>query len=187
MTVSTTSSELLIFLPPNVVWWYIIISQRVLWGNWIAVFKVKVTAKLQNANECFSRQYLQNHWTFYHQVWFGDASSWTRVSCEKTGWLSSRSRSQQGLRWSKYDSFYYIFWTADPFANRLGLMVHYHRLAYLMKKLVCCVQGQGHSKTSKCQWLFSVFPKQQQKYFKMSVTQCLSKRLVCCLQGHGHS
>ena len=23
-----------------------------------------------------------------------------------------------------------------------------------MKKLDCCVQGQGHSKISKCQWMF---------------------------------
>ena len=33
----------------NLVWWYIIISQSVLWKNWITAFKVKVTAKDQNA------------------------------------------------------------------------------------------------------------------------------------------
>ena len=45
--VSTMSSELLILLEvllPNLVWWYIIISQSVLWRNWIVVVKVKVTA-----------------------------------------------------------------------------------------------------------------------------------------------
>ena len=36
MTAFTISSELLILLPPNWVWWYIIISQSLL-GNWIAV------------------------------------------------------------------------------------------------------------------------------------------------------
>ena len=40
MTVSTIYSELLIFLLPNLIWWYIIISQNVLWRNWIAVFIV---------------------------------------------------------------------------------------------------------------------------------------------------
>ena len=34
------------------------------------------------------------------------------------------------------------------FATKLGLIVHYY------KKLDCCVQGQGHSKISKCKWMF---------------------------------
>ena len=79
MTVSTILSELLILLLPNLVWWYII-SQSVLWRNWIAVFKVKVTAKLENVNEYLSIQYLLNCWTSYHQTWYGDASSWARIS-----------------------------------------------------------------------------------------------------------
>ena len=47
-TLSNISSELLISRPPNLAWWYIIISQSVLWTNWITVFKIKVTAKGQN-------------------------------------------------------------------------------------------------------------------------------------------
>ena len=50
--------------------------------------------------------------------------------------------------------FYCIFWIADPFATKLGLMVHYRKPECLMKKLDCCVQGQGHGKIAKCQWLF---------------------------------
>ena len=76
------------------------------------------------------------------------------MSCEKIRLLFSRSRSQQGLIWSKYDGFYYIFWTADPFATKLGYIVHYHKPKCLMKKLDCCVQGQCHGKISNCQWLF---------------------------------
>ena len=60
--------------------------------------------------------------------------------------LFSRSRSQQGLIWSKYDSFYYICFTADPFSSKLGFMVYYHKPECLMEKWDCCVQGQGHSK-----------------------------------------
>ena len=64
--------------------------------------------------------------------------------------------------WSKYDSFYNIFWTsfynifwnANPFATKLGLVVQYHKPECLMKKLGCCVQGQGYHKTSKCKWMF---------------------------------
>ena len=40
-----------------------------------------------------------------------------QLSCKKIGLLFARSRSQQGLIGSNYDSFYYIFWTADPFAT----------------------------------------------------------------------
>ena len=57
MTVSTVSSELLILLLPNSVWKYIIISQNVLWRNWIVIFKVKVTTKVP---EC--------QWMFAHMI-----------------------------------------------------------------------------------------------------------------------
>ena len=60
----------------------------------------------------------------------------------------------QELIWSKYDNVYCIFWTADPFATKLGLIVHYHKPECFMKKLDCCGQGQSHSKISQCQWMF---------------------------------
>ena len=47
-----------------------------------------------------------------------------------------------------------IFWTAYPFATKLGLVIHYHKLESFVEKLDHCVQGQGHSKISKCQWMF---------------------------------
>ena len=64
MTVSFISAELLTLLLPNLVWWYIIISQNFLWRNGIVVFKVKVTAKFQNDYESLSGWYLLNQWTF---------------------------------------------------------------------------------------------------------------------------
>ena len=47
MTVSTISAELLIFLRPNLVGWYIVISWSVLCKKWMVVFKVIVTVKVQ--------------------------------------------------------------------------------------------------------------------------------------------
>ena len=41
--------------------------------------------------------------------------------------LFSSSRSLQELISSKYDNSYCIFWTADPFVTKLGLIVHYHK------------------------------------------------------------
>ena len=56
------------------------------------------------------------------------------------------------LIWSKYDHFYCIFWTADPFATKLGLIVHYHKPECPVEKWDYCIQG--HSKSSNCLWLF---------------------------------
>ena len=101
-----------------------------------------------------SRWYLLNHQTFCFQIWYCDASLWVRVSFKKIDLLFSRSRSLQELIWSKYDTFYCIFWTADPFATKLGLIVHYHKPECFMEKLSCCFDGQGHCKISKYQWMF---------------------------------
>ena len=48
--------------------------------------------------------------------------------------LSSSSRSQQGFIRSKYDSFRYIFWTVNSLATKLGLMIHYHKPEWPVKK-----------------------------------------------------
>ena len=74
---------------------------------------------------------------------------------QKDGVLTSRSRVTVRVIYSKYDCFYCIFWTADPLATKLTLMVSYHKLQCPVRKLECCVQGQGYSKSSKCQWLFA--------------------------------
>ena len=95
------------FFQPNLVWWYINMSQSVLWKKWITAFKIKVTEKVQNFNECLSAYFLSCQ-TFCYQTWYGDASSWASVPCKKIGLLFSRSRSQQWIIWSKYDSLYYI-------------------------------------------------------------------------------
>ena len=98
--------------------------------------------------------YFLNHHIFCFQTWYCDSSLWVRLSCKKIDLLFSRLRSLQVLIWSKYDNFYCIFWIADTFATKLGLIVHYHKLECFMGKWDCGVQGQGHSKISKCQWMF---------------------------------
>ena len=65
-------------------------------------------------------------WTadpFCYQTWYGD-TLWARLSFKKIGLLSSRSRSQL---WIKY-----VIWTTDPFATKLGLMVHHHKVDCLI-------------------------------------------------------
>ena len=53
--------------------------------------------------------------------------------------LSSRSRAQRGLIWSKYD---YIFWNVDFLAIKLGLMIHHHKPECSVKK-----KGLLHSRS----------------------------------------
>ena len=96
---------------------------KCLMEKWDVVFKVKVTAKFHNVNECLSRWYHLNRWTFYNHTWYGDASLLARLSSKKIDLLFSRSRLLQELIWSKYDNFYCIFWIADPFATKLGLII----------------------------------------------------------------
>ena len=99
---SVMSSELLTLCQPNLVWWYIIISQIIFWE--------KLDYCIQGQGHSEGSEYW---WMFVQNDQiisslpnsYCDASSWARVSCKKIGLLFSRSRSQQGLIWSKYDSF----------------------------------------------------------------------------------
>ena len=68
-----------------------------------------------------------------------------RVSCRKIGSLCSVSRSQRGHIESKHDYFCCIFLTASRFATTLG---------FLVEQWDYFVQGQGHSKGSRCQQMF---------------------------------
>ena len=88
--------------------------------------------------QCLPKWYLLNILFFFNQTWYCDSSSWAGVSFKKIGLLFSRSRSQQWFIWWKYDSFYDIFWSADPFATKICLIDHYHKSKCPMKKLDCC-------------------------------------------------
>ena len=50
-----------------------------------------------------------------------------------------------------------------------------------MDKWDCCVQGQGHSKSSE---LLNLLLYMVMHHYEL---ECLPKILVCCLQGQGHS
>ena len=52
MTISTLFSKLLVRLQPNLVLLYNIISWIVQCKNWVTVFKVKATDRVQNISEC---------------------------------------------------------------------------------------------------------------------------------------
>ena len=104
---------------------------NVLWKNCFAVFKVKVTANIQNMIEWLSKQYLWNYLTFRSQAWYGDASSWVRVSCKRIVLLLSGQCHSKG----SYNQNMIIFAVSSSFdslAAKLHSMVHHHKLVTVM-------------------------------------------------------
>ena len=189
MTLSTVSSELQIFLQPNLFWWYFIIS-------WVSCEKIGLLCSCPGPQQRFkvpmnicpanifwiSEPFLIKLLMVMHHH--------EPVSCEKLDVLTSRSKAEWGLILSKF-----IFWMADPFATKLNLMVHYNKLGcpVFVRKLDCGVQGQGLSGGSKYQCMFvSAFSSEPfvtkfvigRHHYEL---ECCIKRFVCCLQGQCHN
>ena len=168
------------------VWWYIAISWNVAWENWIAVFRSRSWWKFKlPMNVCLADVF----WTsepFVAKI--GIVMHHHELECRAkrmVGYFQCKGYSKGSFDQNMTVSTIYIFWTGDSFATKLGLIVHYHKPDSFMEKLDCCVQGKGHSKILKCQWMFVriIFSQSLHHY----EPDCLSTRLVCCLQGPGHS
>ena len=100
------SSELLVLLQLNLVWWHIILSWIVVWKDWIA------------------------------QLWW-------------------RPRSQERFRIPVNVYLDDISSAAEPSVSKLGLVMHYRGPECHARRLVCCLEVQGHSEGSYNQiWLF---------------------------------
>ena len=91
---------------------------------------------VQNVSECLSGWYFLNHKPYCYQIWCGDAASWASLSCGFVLFLlSSRSRSQRGLMYSKYDSFYLLYFLNCWFlGNQTCSDIHHHKPEYPVKK-----------------------------------------------------
>ena len=136
MTLSTIFSELLFTWQQKLVWWCISSNQSVLWR--------KKNRLLHSGSKSQRRVKML---IFVQMISFKLPNS---LFPNLVLWCFII----QELIWSKYDKFYCIFWIDDFFSTKLGLIKHYHKPECYMEKLDCCVQGQGHSNTSKYQWMF---------------------------------
>ena len=47
-----------------------------------------------------------------------------------------------------------IFWTTEHFVTKPVMVMQHHKPECSVEKWDYCIQGQGHSKASKCQWMF---------------------------------
>ena len=70
---------------------------------------------------------------------------WTRVFYGKNGLLCSRSKSQQNFKMPVSVCPDDVFWITEPFTTKLGMVMHHYEPDCFSKRLLCCLQGQGHS------------------------------------------
>ena len=179
MTVSTILSELLIPWQPNMVWWYIIIRG----------FRVKVTVKVKML------MYVQMISSKPPNILFPNLVLWCIImslSVMQKDWFAIlKVKVTARAHMIKCNNFYCLFWTADPFATRLGLIVHCHKPGCFKEKLDCF--GQGHSKISKTNvcpdyifWYAESFTIKLCIVVHHYEQDCLSRRLVCYIQDQGH-
>ena len=124
--------------------------------HWFAIFKVNITAKVQNVRECLSEWYLLNRGTFCYQTCQVDTASLARASCRKCSLLSSRSSSQRELIWSNFDFIYYILWTADFLATKLSLTVHHQKPECLVKKWIALLSNPPNIPLPNLVWWYIV-------------------------------
>ena len=119
--------------------------------------------------ECaFSKLNLLNCQTFGYQTWCCDASLWAGVSCKKIGLLFWRSTLQQQKNTPKIHEFCPddIFWFVDSFTTKLGMVMRHHEPDCLRKRLIFCLQGQGHTEGS----------------YSQNMTFCMSSELLILLE-----
>ena len=120
--------------------------------KWITAFKVKVAAKGQNVNVC-PDDIVQT--TKHFATKLGTVMHRHELGCQAKDWFAVfKDRVTAVVHTSKYDSFYYIFWTAEPFTSKLILIVHYHKPKSYGKNGLLCSRSRS------------------QQHFKMSVNVC---------------
>ena len=150
------SIELLNLLLPNLVWWCISMSQIVFSKDWFAVFKVKVTVKAHIIKIWLSN--ISSELLILLQldlVWWHLIISWIVLWKDWIALLWSKSRSQKMFKISVNIHLDNISSTAQSYVTKLGMVMHHHGPECHARRLVCCLQVQGHSGGSYNQvWLF---------------------------------
>ena len=131
---------------PNVVLWCIIMSQSVMQKDWFAIFKVTVTARAHMIKIWQFLLYLLDCWSFCYQTWFDSTLS--------QAWMFYGEKLDCCVQGQGYDKIskcqlmfvqMIFFGSLSLFATRPDVVMHYYEPDCLSKRLVCCLQGQGHS------------------------------------------
>ena len=132
----------------NLVLWFIIMSQSVMQKDWFAIFKVKVTERAHMIKIWQFLLYLLNCLCFCYKL--GLTVHYLKLECFMLEcFIEKLDCCVQGQGHGKISKLNVcpddIFWIAEPFTTKLGLVVHHYEPDCLSKRLVCCLQGQGRS------------------------------------------
>ena len=149
-------SALLNLLLPNLVLWCIIMSQIVFQKDWFAVFKVKDTVK-DNMIKVLLFNILSELLILLQPnlVWWYIIKRWIVLWKDWIALLWSGSRSQKRYRIPVNIHRNDISAAAEPSVTELGMVMQHHGRKGQARRLVCCLQVQGHSENSFDQiWLF---------------------------------
>ena len=139
-------SESLNLLLPNLVWWCIIMSQIVFQKDWFAVFKIKDTVK-DNMIKIWLFSIVSELLILLQLslVWWHILTMMIVLWKDRIALLWSKSRSQKRFRIPVNVHLDDISSAAGPFLTKLGLVMQHHEPKCHARRLVCCLQVQGHS------------------------------------------
>ena len=133
------SSKPLNILFPNFVLWCIILSRSIMQKDWFADFKGKITAQAHIIEIQQFRLYLLKCWSLCYYTWFYGTLSKARVFMEKL------DHYVQGQGHSKNEKCQWmfcpgdIFYIAESFTTKLGMVMHHYEPDCHSKRLVCCL------------------------------------------------
>ena len=128
MNVSAICTELLIFLKPNLIGWYIIISCSILCKTWNVVFKVRVTMKVQNCIESLCTLYLLNHWSHGNQTRCANVLlQITKPSTTNWAYTDSKTLTYGITRWHTLCLFFLVAFEAR--SNKLSVLLKFTELS----------------------------------------------------------
>ena len=136
--------------------WRIIMSQIVFRNDWYAIFKVSVTVKnnlikirlFNILSELLILLQLNLVWWYIIIRWVVLWKNWIAL-------LWSRSRAQKRFRIPVNVHLDDISSAVEPSVTKLGVVMQHHGPKCHARRLVCCLQVQGHSEDSFDQiWLF---------------------------------
>ena len=147
-------------------WWYFQNHRTFCYQIWMSLNIMRKTLLLLlSSGSWWQWELIWSKWDFllyFLNCWFLATKLGLMIHHQKPecpvktiGLLHSGSRSQQRFKISVNVCLDDIFWITEHFITKLGMVMQHHGPKCHARKLVCCLQVQGHSEDSFNQiWLF---------------------------------
>ena len=132
-------------------------QRNVQWKYWIVVFKVKVTAKVKHFNYVSLDDILWIAEPFVTKPSMEIHHYKPECCVQKMGCYLQGQGHSNWVWVHTMKSWLFLLYVLNCwlFGNQLSLTVHVRNLEYLVKRMLCCIQGQGHSEGSELQSVFA--------------------------------